>query len=243
MSMRTRKKRLEAGLEDLFSTSKQQHSPDSSGSEPDEGEFTESDSEIDVEDQSVAARSAPSAAAEPAQRDAEPDGSVSPASRPLSSRQTGDEAITEAGPTPNGHVDHVVVFALATEYYAVDIFVVESILRMQPITEVPFTAPYVEGVTNLRGTVLPVLDLRKRFDLVVGDITGDTRIIVVELNDERVGLVVDRVTEVLQLPHEAIEPPSPMVMTVDSAFITGVAKVDERLVILIDLQTVLSIEE
>ncbi len=96
---------------------------------------------------------------------------------------------------------------------------------------------------NLRGSVLPVIDLRKRFELSAGETTKDTRIVVVEMNSMAVGMVVDTVMEVLRVAAEDIEPPSPMVTMADSAFVTGIAKVGERLVILLDLGKLLSPEE
>jgi purine-binding chemotaxis protein CheW len=106
-------------------------------------------------------------------------------------------------------------------------------------------------VTNLRGNVLPVIDLRKRFGLSVQELTKETRIVVAEMDATLVGMVVDAVTEVLRVPAVNVEPPSPIVTTVDSTFITGIAKVngagpelDEgRLIILLDLSVVLSPEE
>lgn len=139
--------------------------------------------------------------------------------------------------------NQLVVFDLANEHYGVDIAAVEGIIKLQPITAVPHAPAFVEGVTNLRGKVLPVLDLRKRFGLPRGDSTKDTRIVVVEMNGATVGMVVDGVSEVLRVSDEAIEPPSPIVTTVDTAFIKGIAKVGERLVILLDLERVLTVQE
>ncbi len=139
--------------------------------------------------------------------------------------------------------NQLVVFELANEHYGVDIGAVESIIKLQPITAVPCAPTCVEGVTNLRGTVLPVIDLRRRFGLPPEDPTRDTRIVVVEMEGETVGMVVDAVSEVLRVPEGAIEPPSPLVTTVDSTFITGIARVDERLIILLDLSQVLKVEE
>ncbi len=143
----------------------------------------------------------------------------------------------------------LVVFDLANEHYGVDIAAVDGIIEMQPITAVPRAPAFVEGVTNLRGTVLPVIDLRKRFKLAAEDATKDTRIVVVELGDATVGMVVDAVTEVLHVAEESVEPPSPLVTAGDgdgsghNAFITGIARVDERLIILLDLGKVLAAEE
>jgi purine-binding chemotaxis protein CheW len=139
--------------------------------------------------------------------------------------------------------DQLVVFTLAKEHYGVRIAVVESIIKLQPITAVPCSPAFVEGVTNLRGRVLPVIDLRKRFNLPAEESTKDTRIVVVEMSGTLVGMIVDAVSEVLRVPAESVEPPSPIMTTVDSAFITGIAKVGERLIILLDLEKVLSPEE
>jgi purine-binding chemotaxis protein CheW len=139
--------------------------------------------------------------------------------------------------------NQLVVFSLANEHYGVGIAAVDSIIKLQPITHVPRAPAFVEGVTNLRGKVLPVVDLRKRFDLPVAPETKETRIVVSELNGSAVGMIVDSVSEVLRVPEEAIEPPSPLVTTVDSIFVTGIAKMGERLIILLDLEKVLTPEE
>ena len=139
--------------------------------------------------------------------------------------------------------NQLVVFNLANEDYGVDIGAVDGIVKMQAITKVPQAPDFVEGITNMRGEVLPVLDLRKRFGLPLSETTKDTRIVNVEVDGVKVGMVVDAVTEVLRVAEEEVEPPSPLVTTVDSAFITGIAKVDERLIILLDLERVLTTEE
>jgi len=137
----------------------------------------------------------------------------------------------------------LVVFQLANEFYGVDIFSVASIIEKQDIIAVPRSPEYVEGVTNLRGMVLPVIDLRKRFGLPENEETKETRIIVVELDDLTVGMTVDAVSQVLRIDDEEIEPPSPIVTTIDSAFIVGIAKTEERLIIALDLQKVMASEE
>lgn len=139
--------------------------------------------------------------------------------------------------------NQLVVFNLSNEDYGVDIAAVDGIVKMQQVTSVPHAPGFVEGITNLRGKVLPVIDLRKRFGLPVGETTKDTRIVNVDIGGTKVGMVVDAVSEVLRVAEEDIEPPSPIVTTLDSAFITGIAKVDERLIILLDLVKVLSTEE
>lgn len=134
----------------------------------------------------------------------------------------------------------LVIFELAGEHYGMRIDTVESIVKLQDITKVPHAPDFVEGVTNMRGTVLPVIDLRKRFGLTRQEATKDSRIIVVEVNQTKVGMTVDAVTEVLRVQDENVAPPSPLVTTIDSAFIIGIAKVGERLIILLDLARVLT---
>lgn len=137
-------------------------------------------------------------------------------------------------------IAQLVIFTLAGEFFGLPIDRVESIIKPQAITVVPHAHPYVVGVTNLRGTVLPVIDLRRRFQLPLGEQSEDQRIMVVLFNEEKIGLQVDSVTQVLRVPLSAIEPPPPLVTAfVHSAFVTGIAKVDERLVILLDLEKVL----
>lgn len=137
----------------------------------------------------------------------------------------------------------LVVFDLANEHYGLDISAVEGIIKMQAITKMPQAPSFVEGVTNLRGTVVPVIDLRKRFGLATLEHTKDTRIVVVYMEKTKIGMIVDGVSEVLRIPEESIEPTPPMVSTVNTAFIRGIAKLDNRLVTLLDLSKVLSLEE
>ncbi|GAB4477381.1 MAG: chemotaxis protein CheW [Anaerolineales bacterium] len=142
----------------------------------------------------------------------------------------------------------LVVFELANEHYGVDIAAVESIIKMQPITAVPQAPSFVEGITNLRGSVLPVMDLRKRFGLNPQGQSAEggqdeKRIVVVSMDGMKIGMIVDAVSEVLRVQEETIEPPPPMVTTINSAFITGIAKVGERLIIMLDLAKVLTLSE
>jgi purine-binding chemotaxis protein CheW len=134
----------------------------------------------------------------------------------------------------------LVVFDLASEHYGVDISDVREIMRMQNITKVPGAMSYVEGVINLRGKVLPVLDLRKRLGLKVADQTEESRIVVVDIADGEVGVIVDAVTEVLRVPNASIEPPSSMVAQGNSDYLRGIAKLTDRLIILLDLNKLLS---
>jgi purine-binding chemotaxis protein CheW len=139
--------------------------------------------------------------------------------------------------------NQIVVFELAGEQYGVNIASVESIIKMQAVTKLPHAPGFVEGVINLRGKVLPVIDLHKRFDLPEQLTDKDSRIIVVSLAGTEVGMIVDAVSEVLTVAEQAVEPPPAIATTIDSAFITGIAKIDPHLVILLDLSRVLKGEE
>lgn len=135
------------------------------------------------------------------------------------------------------------VFELAGENYGVNIAVVESIIKLQTITAIPQVSSFLEGITNLRGYVLPVIDLRKRLELTPREFTKNSRIIVISLNQSKVGMIVDSVSEVLSVPEDAIEPTPPMVVMVNLNFIVGIAKVENKLIILLDLGSVLSENE
>lgn len=132
-----------------------------------------------------------------------------------------------------------VVFKLGEEEYAVDIMQVNTIERMMPITRVPKAPEFVEGVINLRGEIIPVIDLKKRFSLAPSEITADTRIIIVMLEDLTVGMIVDSATEVVQLPHDSIEPPPSVGGSVSSDFLEGVGKIRDRLLIILNLEKIL----
>jgi purine-binding chemotaxis protein CheW len=137
----------------------------------------------------------------------------------------------------------LVSFDLATESYGVDIGAVREIIRLQKITNVPRTPEFVEGVINLRGKVIPVVDLRKRFGLPVGDQSAENRIVVVDIGGQDIGVIVDAVNEVLRIFSDSVEPPSSVITTADPDYLMGIAKVDNKLLILLNLESVLSAEE
>jgi purine-binding chemotaxis protein CheW len=139
--------------------------------------------------------------------------------------------------------EQLVGLELAGELYGVPIACVQEIIRMQPITVVPNSPAFVEGMTNLRGRVIPVMDLRARFGLEATTTNGHTRIVVAELGEHTVGLIVDGVSEVLRVAADMIEPPSSLVTTADSAYLRGVAKLEDRLILLLNLACILSPQE
>lgn len=139
--------------------------------------------------------------------------------------------------------EQIVVFSVAGEHYGVDISRVQGIIKVPTITRVPRAPRFVEGVINLRGAIVPIIDLRRRFRLEARPHGADTRIINVEMGAHLVGLIVDAVEEVQTIPAGVVEPAPELVTAVDSAYLRGIAKLGERLVILLDLDRVLTIGE
>jgi purine-binding chemotaxis protein CheW len=132
----------------------------------------------------------------------------------------------------------VVAFRLGDETYAIDISYIHEIIRMREITFVPRAPHYMRGVINLRGRIVPVMDLSSRLGLPSHEETPQSRIIVVEVNGESIGMIVDAVSEVLRLPEDQIEPPTQMAGSESADYISGLGKVNDRLVLLLDVQKV-----
>lgn len=137
----------------------------------------------------------------------------------------------------------LVTFTLGGEEYAVDILKVQEINRMKEITRVPNAPYYVEGVINLRGKVIPVLSLRKKFGLPEEEDTSKQRIMIMDIQGVTIGLIVDSVSEVLRISTDIVEPPPPMTYSVSSEFIWGIAKLEDRLIILLDMDRLIGKEE
>lgn len=142
-----------------------------------------------------------------------------------------------------GELLQLVSFNIGSEEFGVDILKVQEINRMVEITRVPQAPNYVEGVINLRGKVIPIVDLRKRFNLEVKEYDKNTRIVVVDISGNIMGMVVDSVSEVLRLPSNTIEPPPEIVASINSEYIKGVAKLEDRLLIFLDLSKVIDVNE
>ena len=140
----------------------------------------------------------------------------------------------------------LVVFGLGKEEFGIDISRVREIVKLQNITTIPQSMDFVEGIVNIRGQIVPIVDLCKRF--LVADrsesVDAERRIIVVNMSGQNIGILVDGVSEILRIPDEAIEPTPPIVASgVSSDFIRGVAKVEGRLIIFLDLDRIFSAEE
>lgn len=138
----------------------------------------------------------------------------------------------------------VIVFKLGTEEYGIEVECVQTIERMLPITRVPKTYSFVKGVVNLRGVVIPVIDLRGRFGLPETEYTDQTRIIIVTVSEMQVGFIVDSANDVLDINEDNIETPPEIVGGVKAKYLRGVAKLeDERLLIMLNLHEVLNKNE
>ncbi len=144
------------------------------------------------------------------------------------------------------HETQVVTFQLAREEYAIDILQVQEIVMMTRITRMPKAPHFIEGIVNLRGQMIPIIDMRKRFGLPSkhqgAEHDSETRIIIVDIG-EIVGMVVDGVRDVIRLPDSAISPPPPMIQGISADYLKGIGQFNERLLIMLDLEKVLSAEE
>ncbi len=136
-----------------------------------------------------------------------------------------------------------VILELGRETFGIDIGGVQESIRMTTITNLPGAPEFVEGVINLRGRIIPVVDLKRRFGLEQGEHTNRSRIVVVDVGAHTIGVVVDGVSEVLKIAPGQVEPPPAVTMTGDSDYIRGVAKLDDRMITLLDLAKALATED
>ncbi|KGG80825.1 chemotaxis protein CheW [Caloranaerobacter azorensis H53214] len=136
-------------------------------------------------------------------------------------------------------LNQYVLFKLEEESYGIEIEYVKTIEKISNITRVPNTKPYVKGVINLRGEVIPVIDLRERFGLPIRDYNNDTRVVIVSIQDYIIGLIVDSSSEVIYLNDNEVDNP-PVVGEVNTVeFIKGIGKKDGKLIMLLNLKKVL----
>lgn len=143
------------------------------------------------------------------------------------------------------HLMQLVGFMNGREMFGVDILMVQEIIRGAPITAVPNAPAFVEGVTNLRGNIIPVIDLRKRLNLPIDrQSTGKNWVLILDIAGRVTGFIVDAVTEVLKIERDAIEPPPEIVVAgLESQYVQGVCDIGERLLILLDFNRILLVEE
>jgi purine-binding chemotaxis protein CheW len=139
--------------------------------------------------------------------------------------------------------EQLVTFKLGKEEFGVDIMKVQEIIKIPPVTFVPRAPRFIEGVINLRGNVIPVISLKERFKMEITGSTNDARIIVIQVNGRTMGVMVDQVTEVIRIPEDAIEPPPPVAVGIDSGYLRGVGKIEDRLIVLLELDTIIDKEQ
>jgi purine-binding chemotaxis protein CheW len=137
----------------------------------------------------------------------------------------------------------LVSFIIENEEFGIDILKVEEIIRIISITKIPNAPDFIEGVINLRGKVIPVIDLRTRLNRMRKPHDNNTRVIVVEVNEITVGFIVDSVKEVIRIPKNITEPPPSIVAGVDAEYITAIGKLEDRLLIFLDLEKVLDFKQ
>ena len=152
--------------------------------------------------------------------------------------------IQTEGKDTSSELIQMVSFKLENEEYGIEVLKVREIIRMIPITHMPNSPPYVEGIINLRGKIIPVVSMRKKFGLMEQDSSVQTRIVVMDVCGELMGFIVDSVSEVIRISGSEIQPP-PNVVTggIDQECITGVINQAERLLVLLDLEKLFSHEE
>jgi purine-binding chemotaxis protein CheW len=137
----------------------------------------------------------------------------------------------------------LVSFNIGEEEFGVDILKVQEIIRLVEITKVPNAPHFVEGVINLRGKVIPVIDLRKRLGLISIASSSESRIVVVEIDNKIIGFLVDCVNEVLRISRNITEPPPSIIAGINSDYITAIGKLEDRILILLDLERILDTKE
>ena len=133
-----------------------------------------------------------------------------------------------------------VIFKLNNEEYGVEISHVQEITEYKTVTSVPNTPSFIEGIINLRGSIVPIVSIKKRFDLPTEEKEEDQRVIIINLGSRQVGFIVDDASQVLTLNEDQIENPPDLITGIDRDYITGIGKTDEKIIILLDLEKILT---
>lgn len=136
-----------------------------------------------------------------------------------------------------------VSFLLGSEEYCVDIFEVQEIINLPTIKQIPGAPSFVDGIINLRGKIVPIIDFRKRLNLNVTEFTRHTRVVIVQVNNRVIGFIVDMVSGVFKIDEADIEVTPDVVTSVNVEYISGVAKLEHRLIIILDLDKILTSHE
>ncbi len=142
-----------------------------------------------------------------------------------------------------GELNQLISFEVGEEEYGLDILRVKEVIRIREITRLPKAPSFVRGIINLRGDVIPIIDLRDKFGLASQEYTAMTRVIVADVDAKLVGMVVDAASQVVRIPSDQIEPPPPIVGGLSAEYIRGVGKLEEKLIILLNIDRILSTQE
>ncbi len=134
-------------------------------------------------------------------------------------------------------------FSVGEEEYGLELLRVKEVIRIREITWLPKAPTFVKGIINLRGDVIPIIDLRDKFGLPAKENTAMTRVIVVEVEGRLMGMVVDSASQVVRIPADQIDPPPPVLGGFSQEFITGVGKMEDKLVILLNIDAILTVDE
>lgn len=138
------------------------------------------------------------------------------------------------------YISQFVGFKLGSEGYAIDIMAIEEILRKTEITPIPNAPDFIEGIINIRGRVIPVVDLKKKLKLGIVNDSQTTRIIITNINNKKIGFLVDEVEEVLRIENDLIEDAPAIAVNIDSNYIRGVAKTNKGMIIILDITKIFS---
>lgn len=142
-----------------------------------------------------------------------------------------------------GELRQFISFSVGNEEYGLELLRVKEVIRIREITWLPKAPTFVKGIINLRGDVIPIIDLRDKFGLESQAHTATTRVIVVEVEGRLMGMVVDSASQVVRIPTNQIDPPPPVLGGFSREFITGVGKLDDKLVILLNADAILTMDE
>ncbi len=143
----------------------------------------------------------------------------------------------------DGDLSQLISFMVGEEEFGLDILRVREVIRVREITRLPGTPTFVEGIINLRGDVIPIIDLRDKFGLPAVERTAQTRVIVVDADGRLVGMIVDAASQVVRIPADQIDPPPPIVGGLSAEYVRGVGKMEDRLLILLDIDRILTADE
>ena len=150
---------------------------------------------------------------------------------------------TENNQNESRELLQLVSFFIGNEEFGIEIVKVQEIIRLIKITEIPNSPEFVDGVINLRDRIIPVIDLRIKLGMLKIEHNSSTKIIVIEIDNKTVGFIVDAVSKVLRIPLNITEPPPKIVNRINSEYITAIGKLEDRLLILLDLKKILTLEE